>query len=92
MEPIDYENFVLKNKTLLQNDPQRELLLYPSDDVSQVVLPRRYRTIAQAVPSSSEISNCNLFVKECLKSYSSNWNLVHYKYSAYSGSYLDLPK
>ncbi|KAK6623677.1 hypothetical protein RUM43_009529 [Polyplax serrata] len=92
VEPIDYENFVLKNKTLLQNDPQRELLLYPSDDVSQVVLPRKYRTIAQALPSSSEISNCNLFVKECLKSYSSNWNLVHYKYSAYSGTYLDLPK
>lgn len=25
---------MLKNKTLIQNDPQRELLLYPSDDVS----------------------------------------------------------
>lgn len=34
VEPIDFENFVLKNKTLLQNDPQRELLLYPQDDVS----------------------------------------------------------
>lgn len=34
VDPIDFENFVLKNKTLLQNDPQRELLLYPQDDVS----------------------------------------------------------
>jgi len=34
VEPIDFEAFVLKNKTLLQNDPQRELLLYPQDDVS----------------------------------------------------------
>ena len=34
VEPIDFESFVLKNKTLLQNDPQRELLLYPQDDVS----------------------------------------------------------
>lgn len=34
VEPIDFENFVLKNKTLLQNDPQRELLLYPQDDIS----------------------------------------------------------
>ena len=34
VEPIDFENFVLKNKTLLQNDPQRELVLYPQDDVS----------------------------------------------------------
>lgn len=34
VEPIDFENFVYKNKTLIQNDPQRELLLYPNDDVS----------------------------------------------------------
>jgi len=34
VEPIDFETFVLRNKTVLQNDPQRELLLYPSDDVS----------------------------------------------------------
>lgn len=34
VEPLDYEAFILKNRTLLQNDPQRELLLYPSDDVS----------------------------------------------------------
>lgn len=34
VEPIDFENFILKNKTLIQNDPQRELLLYPNDDVS----------------------------------------------------------
>lgn len=34
VEPLDFENFLLKNKTLLQNDTQRELLLYPSDDIS----------------------------------------------------------
>lgn len=34
MEPIDFEAFILKNRTLIQNDPHRELLLYPNDDVS----------------------------------------------------------
>lgn len=34
VEPLDFEDFILKNKTVLQNDPQRELLLYPSDDIS----------------------------------------------------------
>lgn len=34
VEPIDFESFMVKNKTLIQNDPQRELLLYPNDDVS----------------------------------------------------------
>ena len=33
-DPIDFEGFILKNKTLIQNDPQRELLMYPIDDVS----------------------------------------------------------
>ncbi|XP_066583188.1 dedicator of cytokinesis protein 9 isoform X2 [Prorops nasuta] len=94
VDPIDFENFVLKNKTLLQNDPQRELLLYPQDDVSQVVLPKRYRTITSTVPYNPESIDVgeNLLTKECLRSYTSNWNLVHYKYSAYSGSYLELPK
>ncbi|XP_033225104.1 dedicator of cytokinesis protein 9 isoform X4 [Belonocnema kinseyi] len=94
VEPIDFENFVLKNKTLLQNDPQRELLLYPPDDVSQVVLPRRYRTVVPTVQRTSESADDqeSLFTKECKKSYASNWSLVHYKYSAYSGSYLELPK
>lgn len=82
----------MKNKTLIQNDPLRELLLYPTDDVTQVVLPRRYRTTTQNIPLSSETSQCSLLVNACLKSYSSNWNLIHYKYSAYSGTYLDLPK
>lgn len=38
VEPIDFESFILKNKTLLQNDPQRELLLYPPDDISVCIL------------------------------------------------------
>lgn len=92
VDPIDFETFILKNKTLLQNDPQRELLLYPADDVSQVVLPRRYRTTNHSVPVNYETSDCCLFTRECLKSYTCNWNLIHYKYSAYSGSYLELPK
>ncbi|XP_034950532.1 dedicator of cytokinesis protein 9 isoform X2 [Chelonus insularis] len=94
VEPIDFESFVLKNKTLLQNDPQRELLLYPSDDVSQIVLPRRYRTVQPIVQNILEETDGteSLLTKECLKSYASNWNLVHYKYAAYSGTYLDLPK
>lgn len=112
VEPIDFENFVLKNKTLLQNDSQRELFLYPPDDISvsnckfkkkipvdvtlhffqQIVLPRRFRTVNQTVPNRSDTEDCNLFTKQCIANYSSNWNLIHYKYSAYSGSYADLPK
>lgn len=34
MEPLHFEDYVAKNQTVFQNDPQRELLIYPSDDVS----------------------------------------------------------
>ncbi|CAB0016565.1 unnamed protein product [Nesidiocoris tenuis] len=92
VEPLDFESYILKNKTILQNDPQRELLLYPSDDISPITHPRKYRTLMPTIPPQSELTECSLFTKECVKSYTSNWNLIHYKYSAYSGSYLELPK
>ncbi|XP_015124186.1 dedicator of cytokinesis protein 11 isoform X2 [Diachasma alloeum] len=94
VDPVDFENFVLKNRTLLQNDPQRELLLYPPDDVSQVVLPRKCRTVELTAENIlAEIDGTeSLLTRECLKSYASNWNMVHYKYAAYSGTYMELPK
>ncbi|XP_053674834.1 dedicator of cytokinesis protein 11 [Anopheles nili] len=50
VEPIDFEAFVLKNRTLIQNDPQRELLLYPNDDVSEILQPKKYRTVHNNIP------------------------------------------
>ena len=47
-------NFLIKNKFLIQNDPQRELLMYPTDDVSEIVLPRRFRTVDNNIPKFSE--------------------------------------
>ena len=34
VDPIDYETVIVKNKTLLHNDPEREMLIFPHDDVS----------------------------------------------------------
>ncbi|XP_061379186.1 dedicator of cytokinesis protein 9 isoform X2 [Danaus plexippus] len=89
---LDFEKYIQENKTLLLNDPLREILLYPSDDVSSVVLPRRWRTVTTAVPDVRTASTCPLLTRQALLSYASSWNLVHYKYSNYSGSYLNLPR
>ncbi|CAG9862855.1 unnamed protein product [Phyllotreta striolata] len=91
VEPLDFETFVIKNKTVLQNDPERELLLYPPDDISQIVLPRKIRTLQQTIPPPEETENCSLLTKQCIKNYSCDWTTIHYKYSAYSGSCIDLP-
>ncbi|KAJ8944837.1 hypothetical protein NQ314_009378 [Rhamnusium bicolor] len=45
VEPLDFEKFVIKNKTVLQNDPQRELLLYPTDDISRFGSERSFVNI-----------------------------------------------
>lgn len=50
VEPIDFEGFIQKNKTIIQNDPQRELLMYPNDDVSEIVLPKKFRTVSSNIP------------------------------------------
>ena len=33
MEPLDYEEYISKNKVLLNNDPIKELLVVPPDSV-----------------------------------------------------------
>ncbi|ERL87077.1 hypothetical protein D910_04478 [Dendroctonus ponderosae] len=91
VDPLDFEQFLIKHRTVLQNDPQRELLLYPNDDISQVVLPRRCRTMSPTLPSETEMENCSLFTKQCIKNYSTNWQVVHFRYAQYSGGYADLP-
>ncbi|XP_017153325.1 dedicator of cytokinesis protein 11 isoform X3 [Drosophila miranda] len=57
VEPIDFEAFVAKNKTVIQNDPQRELLIYPADDVSEIIMPRKQRTTAKSVADRFEPPN-----------------------------------
>lgn len=53
-EPIDFESYIAKHKTLIQNDPQRELLIYPTDDVSVSI---RYLVIISLI----EIENNEVF-------------------------------
>lgn len=33
-EPLDYENFVVRNRTILENDGHRDLVLFPRDDIA----------------------------------------------------------
>jgi len=34
IEPLDYESVVFQRKAQIHSDPQRDLLLWPADDVS----------------------------------------------------------
>ncbi|XP_055947475.1 dedicator of cytokinesis protein 9-like isoform X4 [Argiope bruennichi] len=92
IEPVDFEVFFHKNKTLLQNDPLREMLLFPQDDVVEEVISRTHRTVNPTIPVLAENEVSSLFTRQCLKAYIKDWHVINYKYKSYSGSYLQLPR
>ncbi|CAL1287948.1 unnamed protein product [Larinioides sclopetarius] len=92
IEPVDFEVFFHKNKTLLQNDPLREMLLFPQDDVMEEVISRTHRTVNPTIPILAENEVSSLFTRQCLKAYIKDWHVINYKYKPYSGSYLQLPR
>ena len=53
-EPIDYEDFVKKNLSLLEGSTQKDLLLFPEDDVTVTTLPRKLRTVDVPVPGAAK--------------------------------------
>lgn len=96
VDPVDYEEYVTKNRTILQNDPQRELLLFPLDDFEIKVIPRQLRT-TRPVPHAFD-SNCSidlptpLYVRQCIDGFLRDWNVMNFKFEKYSGSWCELPK
>jgi len=54
VDPIDYEKFVRENKSLLENSPMKELLLFPESDISVTLLPRKFRTVQIPVPGPAK--------------------------------------
>ncbi|KAL3207344.1 hypothetical protein MRX96_039707 [Rhipicephalus microplus] len=89
VEPLDYEQFVSKNKTILHNDPQREMLFFPPGR-HLAVIPRAIRTTVPTIPANVRLHCLPLFVRQCIKTYTADWHKVVYKSSVYSGTYKEL--
>ncbi|XP_020819071.1 dedicator of cytokinesis protein 11 isoform X2 [Phascolarctos cinereus] len=91
VEPLDYENVVAQRKAQIYSDPLRDLLMFPMEDLSVSVIARQRRTVESTVPEDAERKAQSLFVKECIKTYSSDWHVVNYKYEDFSGDFRMLP-
>ncbi|XP_030128417.4 dedicator of cytokinesis protein 11 isoform X2 [Taeniopygia guttata] len=91
VEPLDYENVILQRRVQIYSDPLRDLLIFPIEDVSISVIGRQRRTVQSTVPEDALKKAQSLFVKECIKTYSSDWLVVNYKYEEYSGDFRMLP-
>ncbi|XP_041883605.1 dedicator of cytokinesis protein 11 isoform X2 [Corvus kubaryi] len=91
VEPLDYENVILQRRVQIYSDPLRDLLIFPIEDVSISIIGRQRRTLQSTVPEDALKKAQSLFVKECIKTYSSDWYVVNYKYEEYSGDFRMLP-
>uniref|UniRef100_A0A8C4LYD3 Dedicator of cytokinesis 11 n=1 Tax=Equus asinus asinus TaxID=83772 RepID=A0A8C4LYD3_EQUAS len=91
VEPLDYENVITQRKTQIYSDPLRDLLMFPMEDIS-VIISRQRRTVQSTVPEDGEKRAQSLFVKECIKTYSTDWHVVNYKYEDFSGDFRWLHK
>ncbi|XP_061264353.1 dedicator of cytokinesis protein 11 isoform X5 [Bos javanicus] len=91
VEPLDYENVIAQRKTQIYSDPLRDLLMFPMEDISISVISRQRRTVQSTVPEDGEKRAQSLFVKECIKTYSTDWHVVNYKYEDFSGDFRMLP-
>ena len=76
--PIDYEEFIEKNRDQMLADPEKHLLFFPEDDVEVFTVPRSHRTTKIPVPEATE-SSMDPFVAECVKGFKSDWHCIKRK-------------
>ncbi|XP_062916576.1 dedicator of cytokinesis protein 11 isoform X1 [Mobula hypostoma] len=91
IEPLEYEKVIEQRKTQIQSDSLRDLLQFPTDEVSISTISRQRRTVYSTLPSDAEKLAQSLLVKECIRTYNSDWLAVSYKYEAYAGDFRSLP-
>nr|XP_032833671.1 dedicator of cytokinesis protein 9 isoform X1 [Petromyzon marinus] len=92
VEPLDYESVIQQRRTQIHSDPLRDLLLFPHDDVTVSRQPRQRRTVVPSVPPEAAQEARSLLVTECIKSYTTSWNVLDYRYQQYTGDYRQLPQ
>ena len=79
VDPLDYENVIAQIKTQIYSNPLRDLLMFPKEDISVSVMGRQHRTVQSTVPEDAEKRAQSLFVKECIKTCSTDWHVVNFE-------------
>ncbi|CAH8429902.1 unnamed protein product [Schistosoma margrebowiei] len=93
--PIEYEEYVTKNKALIVNDPYRETVLFPQDDLKVVRIPHIHRTLSSVVPEAAR--KHDLFASNSLARHAvlffatTEWSYIQQISSIYRGNFLSLP-
>ncbi|CAH8428661.1 unnamed protein product [Schistosoma rodhaini] len=93
--PIDYEEYVTKNKALIVNDPYRETVLFPQDDLKVVKIPHIHRTLSSVVPEAAlkrDLFTSNSLARHAVSFFATTeWTYIQQISSIYRGNFLALP-
>nr|CDJ91787.1 Pleckstrin homology and Dedicator of cytokinesis domain containing protein [Haemonchus contortus] len=87
VEPLDYEKFVTEKAILLENDPQRELLMFPRDDVEELVEPAEVPTVLPMTNQKDIVDTTWLLTRDALKSFVSPKRTISFNYAKFAGDY-----
>ncbi|KAK0390436.1 hypothetical protein QR680_019352 [Steinernema hermaphroditum] len=80
--PLEYEKFITDKSAQLENDPQRELLLFPRDDLTEVTVGDE-PTFSVVKPEDASW----LLTQECLRHYSDCCKSIRFNYAKFAGDY-----
>ncbi|VDK74829.1 unnamed protein product [Litomosoides sigmodontis] len=86
-EPLDYEKFLGKNSSIIENLNQRELLLFPRDDFTVISLSPVERTVVSSL-GRREITGAKwLLTQEVLAFYSAPYRIIRFNYVQFGSDY-----
>uniref|UniRef100_A0A8R1YPV2 Uncharacterized protein n=1 Tax=Pristionchus pacificus TaxID=54126 RepID=A0A8R1YPV2_PRIPA len=86
-QPLDYERFLVEKSVNIDNDPQRELLVFPRDDIEETTINIDQPTAIPAV-HPTDLRDANwLLTRDALLMYSNPQKSVVFNYSKFSGDY-----
>ncbi|XP_063618134.1 dedicator of cytokinesis protein 7 [Cydia splendana] len=81
IEPPDYEE--VADRLMGPRDP----LAYPPHDMELCTVPRRIRTVTHVL-TDEDLSKAPMFVRDCIRTYTSDYTVVEHKHRQHSGSTL----
>lgn len=83
-QPLDYETFVTEKSSQLDNDSQRDLLLFPRDDIGE---SDAIESLIPPLLEQGQQEPAWLLTQEALKLYSASTKTVEFNYASFSGDY-----
>lgn len=86
-EPLDYEKFLGENSSIIENLSQRELLLFPRDDFTEISVSPLERTVMPSL-SVREVTDAKwLLTQEALAFYTAPHRVVRFNYAQFGSDY-----